>query len=171
MSALRDDDFVQAFLSCTLPAEQFHHADHVRLGWLMLRRAAWPQALVGFCEGLKRYATSLGQAGLYHETITVAYLLLIHERQEREGASTFAEFAARHSDLLSWRPSVLDRYYLKETLASDLARRTFVLPDRLASGLVELQHQAGRAHGEGRGQQEVGEGHEQGQEPQEAEAQ
>ncbi len=26
-------------------------------------------------------------------------------------------------------PSILDRYYTRETLASDLARRTFVLPD------------------------------------------
>ena len=84
-----------------------------------------------FRDGLKRYATSLGQTGLYHETITVAYLLLIHERQERDGARSFDEFAAKHGDLLGWRPSVLDLYYRPETLDSDLARRTFVLPDRL----------------------------------------
>lgn len=133
MSALADEAFREAFLACTLPAEQFHHADHVRLGWLMLRRESWPRALVRFCDGLKRYATSLGQTGLYHETITVAYLLLIHERQEREGAVSFEEFATKNPDLLQWRPSALDRYYRNETLGSDLARRTFVLPDRLVA--------------------------------------
>ena len=131
MSALSDEAFVDAFLQCTLPAELFHHADHVRLGWLMLRQEKWPGALPRFCDGLKRYATSLGQTGLYHETITVAYLLLIHERQAREEAASFPEFAAKNPDLLGWRPSVLDRYYRKETLDSGLARRTFVLPDRL----------------------------------------
>ena len=133
MSALPDEAFVDAFLGCTLPAEQFHHADHVRLGWLMLRHESWPRALVRFCDGLKRYATALGQAGLFHETITVAYLLLIHERQEREGAQSFEEFKAKNPDLFQWRPSVLDRYYRKETLDSDLARRTFLLPDRLVA--------------------------------------
>lgn len=131
MSALPDDTFVEEFLSCRLPAAEFHHRDHVRLGWLMLRHEPWPDALVRFREGLQRFGTSLGQTGLYHETITVAYLLLIHERQERDGAATFEEFAAKHADLLGWRPSVLDQYYRRETLDSDLARRTFVLPDRL----------------------------------------
>jgi len=39
-------------------------------------------------------------------------------------------FARANPDLLTWRPSILERYYLPETLASDAARRVFVLPDR-----------------------------------------
>ena len=123
--------FVRSFEACTLPADRFHHADHVRLGWVMLREEPLPRALAWFCDGLKRYAASLGKAGLYHETITVAFLLLIQERQQRQPAETFSEFAARNPDLLRWRPSVLDRYYREDTLASDLARRAFLLPDRL----------------------------------------
>jgi hypothetical protein len=133
MSALSDETFVEAFEACTLPAERFHHADHVRLGWLMLRAEPLPRALARFCDGLKRYAAALGHAGLYHETITVAYLLLIHERQQRRASASFEEFAVQNPDLLRWRPSVLDRYYREETLASDLARRAFVLPDRLVA--------------------------------------
>jgi hypothetical protein len=131
MSVLSDEAFVEGFEACTLPAERFHHADHVRLGWLLLRAEPLPRALARFCEGLKRYAASLGQTGLYHETITIAFLLLIQERQRRQESGSFEEFAARNPDLLRWRPSVLDRYYREETLASDLARRAFLLPDRL----------------------------------------
>ena len=40
------------------------------------------------------------------------------------------EFAASNPDLLTWRPSVLERYYTPEALGSDLARRVFLLPDR-----------------------------------------
>ena len=76
-----------------------------------------------------------GKPGLYHETITTAYLLLINERLDGAGRGmAWDAFADRNPDLLSWQPSVLERYYHKETLNSDRARRTFVLPDRLASG-------------------------------------
>lgn len=127
-----DGDVLRAFEDCTLPASRFRHQDHVRLAWLMLVLDDLPEALRRFREGLRRYASSLGKPGLYHETITVAYLLLIHERQERgPRGEDFEAFARRNSDLLTWRPSVLARYYRDLTLASDLARRTFLLPDRL----------------------------------------
>jgi hypothetical protein len=127
-----DGELVAAFEGCSLPAERFRHRDHVRLAWLMLRADPLPLALRRFCEGLKRYAARLGKEGVYHETITVAYLLLIQERMARGGAGdSYQEFADRNPDLLTWGPSVLDRYYRKETLGSELARRVFLLPDRL----------------------------------------
>lgn len=125
-----DKEFVTRFEDCTLPGSDFHHRDHVRLAWLYLREHPPLQALTRFSEGLKRYAAANGHGGLYHETITWAYLLLIRERAARGGTGeTFEEFAARNPDLLSWRPSILQSYYREETLASDLARRVFVMPD------------------------------------------
>ncbi|HEY6548567.1 MAG TPA: hypothetical protein VI589_11705 [Vicinamibacteria bacterium] len=130
-----DRGLVRAFEECTLPADRFHHADHVRVAWLMLGLDDLPAALRRFRDGLRRYATSLGKAGIYHETITVAYLLLIHERRQRGPEDeSFEGFARRNPDLLSWRPSALDRYYRPETLSSERARRTFLLPDRLEAG-------------------------------------
>ena len=40
---------------------------------------------------------------------------------------------AQNADLLSWKPSILDRYYTADVLWSDRARRTFVMPDNLGS--------------------------------------
>ena len=40
-------------------------------------------------------------------------------------------FAERNADLMTWKPSILARYYREETLASPKAKRTFVMPDRL----------------------------------------
>jgi hypothetical protein len=126
-----DAAFVAAFEDCTLPPERFHHADHVRLAWLLLGQQDLPHALVRFCDGLKRYAASLGKAGLYHETITVAYLLLVNERRQAGGAGeAFDAFKRRNPDLFAWRPSILEKYYRAETLASARARESFVLPDR-----------------------------------------
>ena len=130
-----DRAFVAAFEAGQEPPGGFHHREHVRAAWYYLQQHSLPDALVRFSTALRRFAEAQGQPGLYHETITTAYLLIINERldgAERElGWETFAD---RHPDLLTWRPSVLDRYYHKDTLMSDRARRTFVLPDRLASG-------------------------------------
>jgi len=134
LTAAPSDDrkFLEAFESGTLPEGAFHHRDHVRLAWLYLRRLPPAAALARFSDGLRRFAASIGKGGRYHETITWAYLLLIRERMEQGGRRpSWAEFAADNADLLTWRPSILDRYYRPETLASDLARRVFVLPDRI----------------------------------------
>ena len=131
---------LDGFEAATLPEGSFRHRDHVRVAWLYLRELAPAAALDRFASGLRRYAAAKGKSGLYHETITWAYLLLIRERMERAGAGeSFEEFAARNPDLLAWKPSILDSYYRKETLASDLARRVFVLPDRPSSGLDRPQ--------------------------------
>ena len=128
---LPDDELLRRFEDDTLPAEAFHHRDHVRLAWLYLLQEPVLTALECFAEGLKRFAARQGKPGLYHETITWAYLLLIRERMARSSPGlTWNEFADRNPDLLTWKPSVLEGYYREETLSSDLARRVFVMPDR-----------------------------------------
>jgi hypothetical protein len=102
------------------------------VAWCYLRRLPLLQALDRFRTGLRRFADAHGASQKYHETMTVAYVLLIHERLE-EGAWDlgWSEFAARNPDLLAWRPSILDRHYRPETLASEHAKRAFVPPDLL----------------------------------------
>jgi len=133
LNTLNDDELLARFEDCTLPNAGFHHRDHVRVAWLYLRREPPLAALERFTAGLQRFALANGKPGLYHETITWVYLFLIHQRMAAASAGeSWEEFAAQNPDLLTWRPSVLDRYYRPETLASEAARRLFVLPDRLA---------------------------------------
>lgn len=122
---MRDRELVDAFEACTLPPAEFTHRSHVRLAWLYLREAPLLETLTRYSEGIKRYAGSLGAGAKYHETITWAFLFLIHERMQHSAAATFDEFAAENEDLFG---PILQRYYTSEVLASDLARRTFVLP-------------------------------------------
>ena len=89
------------------------------------------EAIAKFSAALKRFAILKGKPNLYHETITWAYLFLIGERIARAGtAQSWEDFAERNPDLLVWKSGVLERYYSKPTLESDLARQRFVLPDR-----------------------------------------
>jgi hypothetical protein len=124
-----DREFVAQFEACTLPPAQFHHRNHVRLAWLYLKEAPLLEALSRFRTSLQRYARSLGASAKYHETITFAFLFLIHERMHRAEAATFDEFADANGELFD---AILLRYYREETLGSELARRVFVWPDRVA---------------------------------------
>jgi hypothetical protein len=127
------DELIAEFESGATAPDTFHHADHVRLAFEYLRRFTAPEALARFSAALQRFAAAQGKADRYHETITWAYLLLIRERIARaERAQTWDEFAECNSDLLIWKGGVLATLYRRETLDSDLARRSFVMPDRVA---------------------------------------
>jgi hypothetical protein len=125
---VEDRELVEQFDACTLPPAQFHHRNHVRLGWILLSELPLLDALARFRSSLQRYAGSLGASAKYHETITLAFLFLIHERMQRAALGTFDEFADANPDLFG---PILSRYYAKETLASEFARRVFVMPERL----------------------------------------
>ena len=129
--AINDEQLLQGFISTALPADQFHHEQHVRVAWLFVRDHGMPAALGEFTAAIKRFADAKGAHGLYHETITWAFLLNIAERLAGKPADTWEAFAEANGDLLSWKPSILERYYSKALLASDLARRSFVMPDLL----------------------------------------
>jgi hypothetical protein len=131
---MTDLELIHRFETDTIPEDSFHHADHVRLAFAYLTRYPAMQALEKFAAALKRFAAARGKAQLYHETITQAYFLLIHERMACSGGTDWDEFARRNADLLVWKNGLLARYYTDETLKSDRARVTFVLPDKLKLG-------------------------------------
>ena len=127
---MADDEVLKAFEAGVEPPGGFHHAQHVRVAWCYLCRYRVPEALERFRAGLRRFADAQGSPERYHETITTAYVLLIDERLRVQGRElAWNVFASSNADLLSWNPSILDRYYRTATLRSDLARHTFVPPD------------------------------------------
>jgi hypothetical protein len=128
---MEPEDVVRAFERGEEPAGGFHHAQHVMAAWWYLQMHALPIALERFSAALRRFAAARGKPERYHETVTVAFLLVIAERVGRAAEPGWDAFAAANPDVLSWNPSVLGRYYQPETLWSDRARRTFVMPDRL----------------------------------------
>jgi hypothetical protein len=128
---VEDTEFIERFENCNLKGEDFHHRDHVRIVWLYLQSNSVLETLGRFSAGLKRFAAANGKPNLYHETITWAYVFLIHERMERkEHRQSWAEFVAANSDLFDWKDNILKTYYQETTLRSETARRTFVFPDR-----------------------------------------
>lgn len=137
MKAMSNEEVIREFEQGFAPGESFHHADHIRLAFAYLSQFPALEALQKFADALQRFAAAKGKADRYHETITWAYLFLIRERMRRvRHSQTWEEFAADNPDLLTWERgtgSILARYYQPDTLASEAARATFLLPDKQAS--------------------------------------
>jgi hypothetical protein len=129
---MKDSEWMEAFESCTLPNDAFHHRDHVKMAFLYLQEYQPLEALGHFSSALRRFATAHGKPNLYNETITWAFLLLIRERIARTNSpQTWPEFSSSNADLLRWDDHILEKYYRPETLASELAKRVFLFPDKL----------------------------------------
>lgn len=122
--------FLSAFRDGTLSTDAFRHRDHVRMAWLYVRAHGAADAAARFSDDLRRFATAKGVPGLYHATITGAYIALIAEHDAAAPDATWEAFAAAHPDLLAWKPGVLERYYSADRLWSPAARAQFLMPDR-----------------------------------------
>ena len=123
-----DDEFLAALEDTTLPLSAFDHRAHVWAGYLYLARHGLGGAIERFGTVLKRFAAANGKQGLYHETITVAFLALINEHRAAHPADRWADFAAANPELLN--RNTLTRFYAPEELASAEARKVFMLPRR-----------------------------------------
>jgi|ERR1700728_51701 hypothetical protein len=124
---MTDEEFLEALESCTLPAGEFGHVAHVRAAYLYLRQSAFGGALERIRRAIRNYAAHRGMPDQYHETITVAYVALIQQHIcERGDAGGWAAFARDNPEL--FKPDLLSQFYPQAQLASELARRVFVLP-------------------------------------------
>lgn len=122
-----DAEFLAALESARLPPALFDHRGHLRAAFLYLQREDFPGACVAMKRAIQCFAASLGKSGLYHETLTVAYLALIAERLADEPAGIgFDDFLHRYPELLD--RTYFERYYPRGSLDTPESRRTFVLP-------------------------------------------
>lgn len=113
---------------------EFPHRSHLRVARLYLVQLPLGEAIERFCADLRRFARAKGAAAKYHHTISVAFLLLMRARLANAPAGeTFDGFLERNPDLAS--AGCLKAFYSEAALASDVARRDFLFPDR-AGGAV-----------------------------------
>jgi hypothetical protein len=127
---MTDDELVARFESTQLTVADFSHREHVHAAWCYLQRLPLAEAMGAFIASLKRFAAAKGAHGLYHETVTVGWLLLVAERIGRSPDLGWEDFADRHPELFA-RPSLLSSYYSEDVLKSERARRAFVMPDKV----------------------------------------
>jgi hypothetical protein len=128
---LDDSALVARFEALAIAPADFRHREHVRLAFAMLRDADFAEAGLRFKRALLAFASAIGAAGKYHETLTWAYLAVVCERMHEAAYATSLDFVERNPDLLDHRAGAIARYYdVAAITACPIARRVFVLPRR-----------------------------------------
>src|SRR3954463_12301694 len=81
-SGSSDEAFLKSFEDCTLPFEQWRHRAHIKVAYLYLRQLPYEDALKKIRESIKRYNAATDTPETlergYHETMTVAWMRLVH---------------------------------------------------------------------------------------------
>ena len=121
---------LERFVRGEIAAASFPHREHVRMAFEMLRRHDFAETVLHFSRALRSMAQQAGKPQAFHQTLTIAFLSLIAERLEDGSWEDFGAFARDNPDLLD--KGALTRWYRPERLASERARRTFVLPEPVA---------------------------------------
>jgi hypothetical protein len=127
-----DVAFLKAFEDCTLPFAEWKHRSHLKVAYLYLRQHPLAEALERIRKSIQRYneATKTPESleRGYHETVTVAWLQLVH--------FTLCEYgpAASADDFLDAQEHLLNRkalrfVYSRDQIISWRAKSEFVPPD------------------------------------------
>lgn len=116
-----------AFEDDTIDPELMSHENHVRLAYLLLRACPLTEAMVRYRAGLLKLTARIAKPEKYHETITLALMMLIHERDVAAYAD-YSAFAVRNRDLVDDWKRLLLCHYPADLLFSDAARLRFHFP-------------------------------------------
>jgi len=126
---LDDDTFERQFDTAVLPDELFTHEAHLRLAWIQLERNTPTKAAAKVCTQIQNYASSLGQAGKFHKTLTTASVYVVAHFKEKSKCTSFKDVLTEFPQLNSRFKELLLSHYSQNELHSDKARIKYQEPD------------------------------------------
>jgi len=129
---MTDDVFLEAFTRCTLTHAEWNHRAHIKLGYLYLCRHPLEEAIPRVRAGIQAlnaaHQTPESLDRGYHETITQAWLRLIHCTLCEFGPAESADLFFEQQKQLGQKET-LRLFYSRERLKSARAKQEFVEPD------------------------------------------
>jgi hypothetical protein len=129
---MTDDELLRQFEDCTLPFDQWVHRAHLKMAYLYLTRHSFEHAVEKMRSGIRAYNAAHQVPDEptrgYHETMTVAWLRIIHATLRVYGpAGSADEFVNGQQQL--WEKKNLRLFYSPQLMTSSQAKRKFVEPD------------------------------------------
>ncbi|PWT90064.1 MAG: hypothetical protein C5B54_07870 [Acidobacteria bacterium] len=125
--SLSDQDFLEAFESATIPNGEFKHKDHIRVAYLYLKRDGFKEGTKRIIEGIQNFARSKNLPNLYHQTITLFWIQMVHQSISKRQVEPYEAFLECNPALQ--RKETIYEFYSPELLKSEEARTKWIKPD------------------------------------------
>ena len=109
-------------------ADRFGHREHVHLTWLAVRRFGTATSIRLVSDGIRSTARYAGAPQKFHATVSRAWVECVGHHVNECPTDDFDAFLRNNPPLLDKR--LLLRFYRSSTLASDVARTTWMRPDQ-----------------------------------------
>ena len=125
-------EIVRAFENGTISRDEWRHNEHVLVAFFYAFHHDYETALAKMRAGifnlLKAFQVDLSKEMPYHETLTVFWMRTIFDLIEKQKNDSFVETANRVLETCADKDLPL-KFYSRERLFSDEARRNFVEAD------------------------------------------
>lgn len=119
---------VAEFESGTIADSEWRHEEHLVTACFYLSQCDFATALAKMRAGILNLLTVFGaDPSKYHETLTVAWMRIVNETRMANSGMDIADLCEKICVTLD--SDVPFRYYSRDLLLSDRARREFVEPD------------------------------------------
>lgn len=128
MTATAAADLLEALSAASLDPRGFSHAQHIIAAREALRTHEFFDAVRVVADGLRALARRHGVPDKYNATLTFAFMSLIAERTAAQPGLDDMAFIGANPDLCN--RSVFAALYSEARLASPVARKVALLPDR-----------------------------------------
>lgn len=128
---LSDSEFEQAFADGSLPIPWFTHGAHIRLAWIHLQEYGLDRAIENIRAQIQRFAKAAGAPDKYHETITVAAILMVDQFRKKHPAANSEAFVQQHPFLSKDFKALISKHYSTDIFTDTGARKEFLQPDLL----------------------------------------
>jgi hypothetical protein len=129
---MKDEEHLHRFEDHTLPIELWNHRAHLKVAYLYLQRFSFEETLSRLQTGIRAYNAAKGikdtPTGGYHETMTQAWLHLVHTTLCQFGPAENADAFFDAQTQLSGKRTLL-LFYSRDCIMSPEAKASFVTPD------------------------------------------
>jgi len=130
-------DLVRRFELCEINPEDFRHYQHLTVALYYVRKFPYELASQKVRNGIQKLAAAHEKSG-YHETITMFWLMVVHEFLATvESSESMCDVANRFVASCTG-PTLINDFYSKALLSTKEARCGWVEPDlKPLSGAME----------------------------------
>ena len=131
-SPVNDDEHLRRFEDQSLPLDLWHHRAHLKVAYLYLNRFSFEEALQKLRTGIRAYNAAHQVADSptsgYHETMTHAWLQLVHTTLCQFGPAASADAFFDTQTQLTQKHTLL-LFYSRDRIMSSEAKSSFLTPD------------------------------------------